>query len=151
MAPEIFLNKGHNKSVDWWSFGCLLYELLVGITPFYDNDPILIFKKVLKNDIKYPSNFPINAKSLIKHCLELNENKRYGCLIKGIQDIKGHKFFNGLDFNSLSKQKMRVVYIPDVDNADDMKKLKIINEDDEDTEEINPEQDPFDDWIKKNK
>ena len=151
MAPEIFLNKGYGKGVDWWAFGCLLYELLVGITPFYENDPILIFKRILKNDIKFPTNFPINAKSLIKHCLEIEENKRYGCLIKGIQDIKGHRFFNGLDFNSLSKQKMRVVYIPDVDNADDMKKLKIINEDEEDAEEINPEKDPFDDWIRKNK
>ena len=127
MAPEIFLNKGHNKGVDWWAFGCFLYELLVGITPFYENDPILIFKRVLKGDIKFPSNFP------------------------GIQDIKGHRFFNGLDLNSLSKQKLRVVYIPDVDNADDMKKLNIINEDDEDAEEINPEQDPFDEWIRKGK
>ncbi len=151
MAPEIFLNKGHNKGVDWWAFGCFLYELLVGITPFYENDPILIFKRVLKGDIKFPSNFPLNAKSLIKHCLEIEENKRYGCLSKGIQDIKGHRFFNGLDLNSLSKQKLRVVYIPDVDNADDMKKLNIINEDDEDAEEINPEQDPFDEWIRKGK
>ena len=43
------------------------------------------------------------------------------------------------------------MYIPDVDNADDMKKLNIINEDDEDAEEINPEQDPFDEWIRKGK
>lgn len=111
MAPEIFLNKGHGKPVDWWAFGCILYEMLVGITPFFDNDPILIFKKVLRGDIKFPTNFPPAAKSLILHCLEKDENKRYGCLTRGIKDIKEHRFFNGLDMASLSKQKMRVVYL----------------------------------------
>ena len=57
MAPEIFLNKGYGMPVDWWAFGCILYEILVGITPFFDNDPILIFKKVLKGEVKFPSNF----------------------------------------------------------------------------------------------
>ena len=149
MAPEIFLNKGYGKPVDWWAFGCMLYEMLVGITPFFDNDPILIFKKVLKGDIKFPSNFPIAAKSLILHCLEKDQGKRYGCLTKGIQDIKGHRFFNGLDFNSLSKQKLKVPYVPPIDNADDMKLLKIINEDEEDAEEVDPAKDPFDEWIRK--
>jgi protein kinase A len=151
MAPEIFLNKGHGKPVDWWAFGCILYEMLVGITPFFDNDPILIFKKVLRGDIKFPTNFPPAAKSLILHCLEKDENKRYGCLTRGIKDIKEHRFFNGLDMASLSKQKMRVVYLPPIDNADDMKLLKIITDEEEEAEEIDPAKDPFDDWIRKNK
>ncbi len=151
MAPEIFLNKGYGKPVDWWAFGCMLYEMLVGITPFFDNDPILIFKKVLKGNVRFPTNFPIAAKSLILHCLEKDQGKRYGCLTKGIQDIRGHRFFNGLDFNSLSKQKLKVPYIPPIDNADDMKLLKIINEDEEDAEDVDPAKDPFDDWIRKNK
>ena len=85
------------------------------------------------------------------HCLEKDQGKRYGCLTKGIQDIRGHRFFNGLDFNSLSKQKLKVPYIPPIDNADDMKLLKIINEDEEDAEDVDPAKDPFDDWIRKNK
>ena len=128
MAPEIFLNKGYGLP-----------------------DPILIFKKVLKGEVKFPSNFPLAAKSLILHCLDKDEGKRYGCLIKGIQDIKGHRFFNGYDFNSLSKQKMRVPYQPPIDNQDDMKLLKIITDEEEEAEDVDPAQDPFDDWIRKNK
>ena len=149
LAPEILLNKGYGKEIDWWAFGCLLYELLVGITPFFEKDPILIFKRILKRDIKFPSNFPPNAKSLIKHCLEPDIGNRYGGLIRGIEQIKHHRFFEGVDWNSLSKQKGKQIYTPNVENADDMKLLNFINYDEEDTNYSNSEIDPFEDWIKK--
>ena len=149
LAPEILLNKGYGKEIDWWAFGCLLYEFLVGISPFYEKDPILIFKRILKRDIKFPSNFPPSAKSLIKHCLELDIGNRYGGLNRGIAEIKQHRCFEGIDWNSLSKQKGKQIYIPNVENADDMKLLTFINYDEDDTSHTNTELDPFDDWIKK--
>jgi protein kinase A len=48
LAPEILLNKGHGKPVDWWTFGVLLYEMIAGIDPFNDEDPMLIYQKILK-------------------------------------------------------------------------------------------------------
>lgn len=149
MAPEIFLNKGHGKGVDWWAFGCFLYELLVGITPFFENDPILIYNKVLKGDIKFPSNFPPSAKSIIKHCLEKDVGKRYGCLTRGIADIKGHRFFKELDWNSLSKQRGKPPYIPPLTNNDDMSLLNIITDEEEEATPVDPNEDPFDDWVRK--
>ena len=65
LAPEIITNKGHGKPVDWWTFGILLYEMLVGIDPFNDNDPMGIYQKILKCKVKFPKNFDKNAKSLI--------------------------------------------------------------------------------------
>ena len=149
LAPEILLNKGYGKEIDWWAFGCLLYELMVGISPFYEKDPILIFKRILKRDLKFPSNFPPSAKSLIKHCLEPDIGNRYGGLNKGIMDIKGHRFFQDIDWNSLSKQKGKQIYTPNVENADDLKLLNFINYDEDDTNYTNSEPDPFADWIKK--
>jgi len=149
MAPEIFLNQGHGLGVDWWSFGCFLYELLVGVTPFFSNDPILIFKKVLNGAIKFPTNFPASAKSLIKHCLEKDVSKRYGCLSRGVADIKGHRFFKDLDWNSLAKQRGKPAYIPPVTNNDDMSLLNIITDEEEDAKPVDPNNDPFTEWIKK--
>ena len=48
LAPEIILNKGHGKPVDWWTMGILLYEMLVGIDPFNDDDPMMIYQKIIK-------------------------------------------------------------------------------------------------------
>ena len=151
MAPEMILNKGYGKGVDWWSFGCFLYELLVGITPFFANDPVLIFKRILKGDIKFPTNFPASAKSLIKHCLEKDAGIRYGCLTRGVNDIKGHKFFKDFDWNALAKQRGKPPYLPPLTNNEGISLLNIITDEEEEAPSIDPNEDPFDDWIKKNK
>ena len=122
MAPEIFLNKGHGKPVDWWAFGCILYELLVGITPFFENDPILIFKRVLKGDVKFPTNFPPAAKSLILHCLEKDEGKRYGCLSKGINDIKNHRFYNDFKWDYLWEGVIEAPFLPTIEEGENVTK-----------------------------
>jgi serine/threonine protein kinase len=57
LAPEMVLNKGHSKPVDWWTLGILIYEMMVGIDPFNDEDPLMIYKKILHGKIKFPVNF----------------------------------------------------------------------------------------------
>lgn len=57
LAPEIIMNKGHSKPVDWWTLGILTYEMLVGIDPFNDEDPMVIYQKILAGKIKFPKDF----------------------------------------------------------------------------------------------
>jgi serine/threonine protein kinase len=54
LAPEMILNKGYSKCVDWWSLGILLYEILVGLDPFNDEDPMVIYQKIIAGKIKFP-------------------------------------------------------------------------------------------------
>jgi len=117
LAPEILLNKGHGKPVDWWTFGVLLYEMNAGIDPFNDEDPMLIYQKILKGKIKFPSSFNSNAKSLVKHLLEADLSKRYGNLKGGVEDIKGHRLFKGLDWNALVSMQVKPYYTPKVSYA----------------------------------
>ena len=107
LAPEILLNKGHGKPVDWWTFGVLLYEMLAGIDPFNDEDPMMIYQKILKGKLKFPSSFNSNAKSLVKHLLVQDLSKRYGNLKGGVNDIKNHRFFKGLDWNAIIQYKIK--------------------------------------------
>ena len=101
LAPEIILNKGHGKPVDWWTCGILLYEMIAGIDPFSDDDPMMVYQKILKGKIKFPSGFDSNAKSLIKHLLDSDLTKRYGNLKNGVKDITGHRFFKNLEWDKL--------------------------------------------------
>jgi len=108
LAPEILLNKGHGKPVDWWCLGILLYEMLAGIDPFNDDDPMAIYQKILKGKVKFPRSFDKNAKSLVKHLLVADLTKRYGNLKGGTKDICNHRFYknknSGLDFKKLAKK-----------------------------------------------
>ena len=97
LAPEIIMNKGHGKPVDWWTMGVLLYEMLVGIDPFNDEDPMMIYQKIIKGKIYYPNTMDRDAKSLIKHLLTADTTKRYGCLKNGVKDIVNHRLFNEFD------------------------------------------------------
>ena len=148
LAPEILLNKGHGKPVDWWTFGVLLYEMIAGIDPFNDEDPMLIYQKILKGKIKFPSSFPSNAKSLVKHILVQDLSKRYGNLKGGVNDIKNHRFFKGLDWNALLKYKIKAPYVPKLKGKGDCDNFAPSEEsdDDRDIPSIKPSEDPFVEW-----
>ena len=57
IAPEILLNQGHGKAVDWWCLGILLYEMLAGYPPFQDDDPMNIYRKIINTKPRYPDGF----------------------------------------------------------------------------------------------
>lgn len=92
IAPEIILNKGHGKGVDWWTVGVLLYELLAGIDPFNDSDPMMIYQNIIRGNLKFPRTFDKDARSLVKHLLVSDLSKRYGNLKSGkLRSLSGHQ------------------------------------------------------------
>ena len=83
IAPEILKNQGHGKAVDWWTLGVLIYEMIAGIDPFADDDPLVIYQNILKGKLYFPKSFDNYAKSLVKHLLTNDLSKRYGNLKNG--------------------------------------------------------------------
>ena len=148
LAPEIILNKGHGKPVDWWTCGILLYEMIVGIDPFNDDDPMMVYQKILKGKIRFPSGFDSNAKSLIKHLLDLDLTKRYGNLKNGVKDITGHRFFKNFDWDKLMKKELPPPYVPKVKSNDDISNFSSYPDSDNPAQAIKKEDDPFLDWFK---
>jgi serine/threonine protein kinase len=117
LCPEILLNKGHGKPVDWWTLGIIIYEMIAGIDPFTDDDPMEIYQKILKGRLKFPRDFDKNAKSLVKHLLAADVSKRYGCMKNGADDVKNHRWFDGLEWNKLMEQQIKAPYIPTIKYA----------------------------------
>jgi protein kinase A len=143
LAPEVILNKGYGKSVDFWCLGILLYELLAGIDPFSDDDPIKIYEKILEGKIKFPSGFDDNAKSLVKHLLEKDLSKRYGNLQNGINDIKKHRFFNEFDWEKLLNEEINPPYHPKVKSDNDITNFSSYPDSDNETAPVSENEDPF--------
>ena len=54
IAPEVLLNKGHGKGVDWWTLGILVFEMLAGEPPFVDDDPMGIYQQILAGKLTFP-------------------------------------------------------------------------------------------------
>jgi serine/threonine protein kinase len=146
IPPEMILNKPYNKSCDFWALGIILYELLCGVDPYKNNDPIIIYQNILEEKKVFPKNLDRDAKFLINHLLNNNPEKRYGCLKKGILDIKEHRVFNDFKWNKLEKEEIIAPFVPKINNSQDIyyyssdKRNKILFEKYEKIKEIKEEE-----------
>ncbi|KAJ9594900.1 hypothetical protein L9F63_013805 [Diploptera punctata] len=120
IAPEIILSKGYGKSVDWWSFGVLVYEMTAGYPPFYANDPMQMFEKIVSGKYSNPVFFSNEVKDLIRNLLQVDLTRRYGNLKNGINDIKSHKWFKNCDWLAIVNLKTVSPYIPQISGITDI-------------------------------
>ncbi|ESN96796.1 hypothetical protein HELRODRAFT_67692, partial [Helobdella robusta] len=112
LAPEIIQNKGYNRAVDWWAFGVLLYEMISGYPPFFGDNPIQTYEKIVAGKVRFSPHVALDLKELIKHLLQVDVTNRYGNLKNGVQDIKGHKWFNDVDWLSLYDKRIQATFLP---------------------------------------
>lgn len=117
LAPEVIQGGGYGKPVDWWSLGTLLYEMLTGLPPFYNPNLQLMYEKILKAPLNLPSYISDDAKSLLNELLERDHTLRLGCRGGGVEEVKAHKFFKGVDWDNLAKKKVTPPFIPQVDDG----------------------------------
>lgn len=146
IAPEVLLNKGHGKPVDWWTLGILIYEMIVGQPPFCDEDPMGIYQKILAGKIYFPKYFDKNAKALVKKLLTADLSKRYGNLKDGADDILKHKWFSSLDWGQLEKLAIPAPYKPTMKDEQDVSNFEDIPDSNELPPPVTGAQDPFVDW-----
>ncbi|KAL0080624.1 camp-dependent protein kinase 9 [Phycomyces blakesleeanus] len=112
LAPEIIQSKGHDKAVDWWALGILIFEMLAGYPPFFDESPFGIYEKILAGKPLFPGHFDLLAKDLLKRLLVSDRNKRLGNLQSGSEDVKRHKWFRGVDWIGLLEKSVPAPIIP---------------------------------------
>mmetsp|Transcript_74595 Transcript_74595/g.159855 ORF Transcript_74595/g.159855 Transcript_74595/m.159855 type:complete len:324 (+) Transcript_74595:124-1095(+) len=151
MAPEVLLNKGHCTSVDWWSLGVLIYEMLVGQPPFSDEDASDIYRKILAGRLYFPRYFSKNARNMLKKLLHADLSLRYGNLKDGARDVLEHKWFAPLDLEALRTMSAPPPMQPKVKDASDISNFDSAYWDrrlarDPLPPEVPPEKCPFKDW-----
>ena len=120
LAPEVLKSKGkgYDKSVDWWSLGCFFYEMLTGFLPFYIPRNNKINLKVFEDEVRFPPDLNPLAVNFIKELLNLDPKKRLGSGDDGINKIKSHPYFKGVDWDKYFNKKITPPFVPDL--ADDL-------------------------------
>jgi len=125
LAPELLLMKGHGKGVDWWALGVLLYEMMVGVTPFCfdpqtrrpnaDLPPTELYKNILNPlyELRFPSRLSQHACDLIEDVLCYDPLSRLGELTGGAEDVQRHAFFTAhTDWERLSHLQAEPPHVP---------------------------------------
>ncbi|KAF2074596.1 hypothetical protein CYY_004103 [Polysphondylium violaceum] len=128
LAPEIIQSKGHGKAVDWWALGILIFEMLAGYPPFYDDDTFAIYNKILAGRITFPLGFDSDAKDLIKRLLTADRTRRLGALKDGAMDVKNHRWFADINWESLYNRTIPGPFIPNIQHQGDSSNFELYEE-----------------------
>lgn len=124
LAPEVIRNQGHGMAVDWWALGILVYEMLIGQPPFWDQNPMRIYEQIVAGHIRFPSSshsFHINtvSKQFILALCRTDPTQRLGYIAGGSARVMDHPFFDGIDWDALYYKKVKGPIIPRVEWAGD--------------------------------
>uniref|UniRef100_A0A2C9JVH8 G protein-coupled receptor kinase n=1 Tax=Biomphalaria glabrata TaxID=6526 RepID=A0A2C9JVH8_BIOGL len=140
MAPEV-LQKGtaYDSSADWFSFGCMLYKLLKGHSPFRQHktkDKHEIDRMTMTMNVDLPDTMSIEMKSVLEGLLRRDVEDRIGCRGRGAQEVKEHPFFKGIDWVQVYLQKYSPPLIPPKGEVNAADAFDIGSFDEEDTKGI---------------
>jgi len=121
-APELISSSGHNKAVDWWTLGVLIFELMSGHPPFESAYPMQIYTKVMKgiNKVVMPQKCQGATGELIKALLKNDPGERIAMKTGGVQNVKDHNFFSGFEWAKMKKLELPPPYVPVVKSKKDL-------------------------------
>ncbi|EIW81313.1 hypothetical protein CONPUDRAFT_82294 [Coniophora puteana RWD-64-598 SS2] len=118
MAPEILLEQRYGQAVDWWAFGVLTYEMLLGQSPFRGDDEDEIFDAILEDEPLYPITMPRDAVSILQRLLTRDPSRRLGS--KGdAEEVKGQPFFRDVNFDDIMNKRIAPPYFPTINGSAD--------------------------------
>lgn len=119
LAPEILNGHGYNKTIDWWTLGVLLYEMLAGLPPFYDEITDKMYQKILHNPLVFGDEIGAEARSILTGLLTRDPSQRLG--VNGADEIRRHPFFEkNIDFKRLLQKKIQPPFKPSVSSPVDV-------------------------------
>uniref|UniRef100_A0A671XQU8 protein kinase C n=1 Tax=Sparus aurata TaxID=8175 RepID=A0A671XQU8_SPAAU len=130
LAPEVLTETSYTRAVDWWGLGVLIFEMLVGESPFPGDDEEEVFDSIVNDEVRYPRFLSTEAISIMRRLLRRSPERRLGAGERDAEEVKKHLFFRSMDWNGLLAKKVRPPFVPTIQGAND-----VSNFDDEFTSE----------------
>lgn len=119
MAPEILLEQRYGRAVDWWAFGILIYEMLLGQAPFRGDDEDEIFDAILEDEPLYPLHMPADSVSILEKLLTRDPARRLGAGPTDADEIKAHPFFADVNWDDMFHKRVPPPFRPTLKNPSD--------------------------------
>uniref|UniRef100_A0A672KAI3 protein kinase C n=1 Tax=Sinocyclocheilus grahami TaxID=75366 RepID=A0A672KAI3_SINGR len=130
LAPEVLTETSYTRAVDWWGLGVLIFEMLVGESPFPGDDEEEVFDSIVNDEVRYPRFLSTEAISIMRRLLRRNPERRLGAGERDAEDVKKHLFFRNIDWDGFLAKKVKPPFVPTIQSSSD-----VSNFDDEFTSE----------------
>uniref|UniRef100_A0A8C1LB55 Protein kinase C n=1 Tax=Cyprinus carpio TaxID=7962 RepID=A0A8C1LB55_CYPCA len=115
IAPEILLGQQYSFSVDWWSLGVLVYEMLIGQSPFHGDDEDELFESIRMDTPHYPRWITVDTRDMLERLFERDPSRRLGV----VGNIRGHLFFKTVNWSALERREVEPPFKPKVKGPND--------------------------------
>lgn len=120
IAPEILKGLKYTASVDWWSFGVLLYEMMIGQSPFHGDDEEDLFHSITNDTPHYPRWLPKEAGSILSLLFERQPNDRLGMPTCPAGPIRAVPYFRNIEWEKLEKKQVDPPFKPKIKSDSDI-------------------------------
>ncbi|NXX82582.1 PKN2 kinase, partial [Urocolius indicus] len=120
LAPEVLTDISYTRAVDWWGLGVLIYEMLVGESPFPGDDEEEVFDSIVNDEVRYPRFLSSEALSIIRKLLRKCPERRLGAGEKDAEEIKIQPFFKVIDWAALFARKLKPPFVPKLRDPTDI-------------------------------
>ncbi|KAI9312027.1 kinase-like domain-containing protein, partial [Dichotomocladium elegans] len=110
LAPEVVCGYEYGYEVDYWSYGTILYEMIDGFPPFWDEDSDMMYRQIVAAPLRFTSHrFDLAARDLLTGLLERDPAKRLG---RDNAATRSHRYFMSLDWAAVYDKQYRPQYVP---------------------------------------
>ncbi|XP_053320255.1 serine/threonine-protein kinase N1-like isoform X2 [Spea bombifrons] len=120
LAPEVLTDASYTRAVDWWGFGVLIYEMMVGESPFPGDEEEEVFDSIVNDEVRYPRFLSAEAIAIMRRLLRRNPERRLGSGERDAEDVKKQPFFKELDFEALLSRRLPPPFKPMVKGPHDI-------------------------------
>ncbi|XP_032240758.2 uncharacterized protein LOC5515202 isoform X1 [Nematostella vectensis] len=120
LAPEVLTETSYTRAVDWWGLGVLIFEMLVGESPFPGDDEEEVFDSIVNDEVRYPRFLSTEAIAIMRRLLRRNPERRLGAAEKDAEEVKKQPFFRDMRWDDLLARKIRPPFVPQVKHAEDV-------------------------------